>query len=103
MERLQHRGRHRGRLCGRGAEVVLPVNVPGHPEVSDLGHASWSFAGQQAVPRGDVPGRQKEPGQHVHTQDELEEAADDWTALRADGDGGRRWRTRTVDLQQPQT
>lgn len=37
-----------------------PVNVPSHPEIPNFGHPAWSFAGEEAVPSGDVPeGRHK--------------------------------------------
>lgn len=37
--------------------IPVPVDVSSHAEVSDFGHASRSFARQQAIPGGDVPER----------------------------------------------
>lgn len=36
-----------------------PVDVTGHSEVSDLGHSSRAWAGQEAVPGSNVPGMKK--------------------------------------------
>lgn len=44
-------------VCGR----IVPVNVSSHPKVSNLGDTSQSFAGQQAIPSCDVPGRREKP------------------------------------------
>lgn len=39
--------------------ILVPVNVSSHAEVSNFGHASWSFASQQAIPSRDVPERRE--------------------------------------------
>ena len=36
-----------------------PVDVTGHSEVSNLGHSSRAWAGQEAVPGSNVPGMKK--------------------------------------------
>lgn len=33
-----------------------PVDVAGHPEVSNLGHSARAWTGQEAVPGSNVPG-----------------------------------------------
>ena len=45
-------------LMGEGT-LHSPVDVTGHSEVSDLGHSSRAWAGQEAVPGSNVPGMKK--------------------------------------------
>lgn len=48
--------------------ILVPVNVSSHAEVSDFGHASRSFASQQAIPSRDVPERREtEARRSAHT------------------------------------
>ena len=41
-----------------------PVDVTGHSEVSNLGHSSRAWAGQEAVPGSNVPGIKKKEKIH---------------------------------------
>lgn len=39
--------------------LYSPVDVSSHSEVSDLGHPSRAWTGQEAVPGSNVPGKKK--------------------------------------------
>lgn len=52
MRRLAGGGR-----CGQSKAILSPVDISGHPKVSNLCYSSSSWAGQQTVSSSNIPGK----------------------------------------------